>query len=67
MLPRPVTVSPVKSGAPPWYHPGRSGTLALGPKVLAYFGEFHPGVVGALAKGVRRVTAVLLFLAATRT
>lgn len=38
---------PVKSGGPAWYHPGRSGTLALGPKVLAYFGELHPGVIAA--------------------
>ena len=29
--------------APAWYHPGRSGTLRLGPKVvLAHFGELHP-------------------------
>ncbi len=29
--------------APDWYHPGRSGTLRLGPKViLAHFGEIHP-------------------------
>lgn len=29
--------------APAWFHPGRSGTLRLGPKVvLAYFGELHP-------------------------
>ena len=29
--------------APSWYHPGRSGTLRLGPKVvLAHFGEIHP-------------------------
>ena len=29
--------------APSWYHPGRSGTLQLGPKtVLAHFGELHP-------------------------
>jgi phenylalanyl-tRNA synthetase beta chain len=37
--------APVKSGAPPWYHPGRSGTLALGQKVLAHFGELHPAVL----------------------
>jgi len=37
--------APVKSGAASWYHPGRSGTLALGPKVLAYFGELHPQVL----------------------
>ena len=39
--------APVKGGAPSWYHPGRSGTLALGPKVLAYFGELHPAVLAA--------------------
>jgi phenylalanyl-tRNA synthetase beta chain len=39
--------APVKAGAPAWYHPGRSGTLALGPKVLAVFGELHPAVVAA--------------------
>jgi phenylalanyl-tRNA synthetase beta chain len=28
---------------PPWFHPGRSGVLRLGPKaVLAHFGEVHP-------------------------
>jgi phenylalanyl-tRNA synthetase beta chain len=39
--------APVKAGAAPWYHPGRSGTIALGPKVLAYFGELHPRIVSA--------------------
>lgn len=30
---------------PRWYHPGRSGTLTLGGKiVLGYFGEVHPGI-----------------------
>ncbi|MCK5576136.1 MAG: phenylalanine--tRNA ligase subunit beta, partial [Sphingomonadales bacterium] len=29
-----------------WYHPGRSGTLRLGPKVvLAAFGELHPRIL----------------------
>jgi phenylalanyl-tRNA synthetase beta chain len=29
--------------APPWYHPGRSATVRLGPKVvLAHFGELSP-------------------------
>jgi phenylalanyl-tRNA synthetase beta chain len=37
--------APVKAGAAPWYHPGRSGTLALGPKVVAAFGELHPKVL----------------------
>ena len=32
--------------APAWYHPGRSGTLRLGPKVvLAHFGEIHPATL----------------------
>jgi phenylalanyl-tRNA synthetase beta chain len=39
--------APVKAVAPGWYHPGRSGTLALGPKVLAVFGELHPKIVAA--------------------
>ncbi len=39
----------VQQGAAPWYHPGRSGTLTLGPKnVLAFFGELHPRVVEAM-------------------
>ncbi|MDX2307913.1 MAG: phenylalanine--tRNA ligase subunit beta [Hyphomicrobium sp.] len=34
--------------APGWYHPGRSGTLRLGPKtVLAHFGELHPLTIAA--------------------
>jgi phenylalanyl-tRNA synthetase beta chain len=40
--------APIKAGAAAWYHPGRSGTLALGPKVLAWFGEIHPRVLAAL-------------------
>ena len=39
--------APIKAGAPHWYHPGRSGTLALGQKVLGYFGELHPSVLAA--------------------
>lgn len=35
--------------APDWYHPGRSGTLQLGPKtVLAHFGEVHPETLKVL-------------------
>ncbi|MEL7486902.1 MAG: phenylalanine--tRNA ligase subunit beta, partial [Pseudomonadota bacterium] len=35
--------------APSWYHPGRSGTLRLGPKnILAEFGEIHPRVLKAM-------------------
>ncbi|WP_114965922.1 phenylalanine--tRNA ligase subunit beta [Alkalilacustris brevis] len=33
----------------PWWHPGRSGVLTLGPKnVLAAFGELHPKVLRSL-------------------
>jgi phenylalanyl-tRNA synthetase beta chain len=39
--------APVKSGAPTWYHPSRSGTLALGQKVLGHFGEVHPSIATA--------------------
>jgi len=39
--------APIKQGAASWYHPGRSGTLALGQKVLGYFGELHPNVLAA--------------------
>jgi len=35
--------------APAWYHPGRSASLRLGPKVvLAHFGELHPATLKAL-------------------
>ena len=39
--------APVTQGAPAWYHPGRSGTIAMGPKVIAQFGEIHPKVLAA--------------------
>jgi len=39
----------VTTDAPSHYHPGRSGVVRQGPKVvLAYFGALHPGVLGAL-------------------
>ncbi|NLH79907.1 MAG: phenylalanine--tRNA ligase subunit beta [Phyllobacteriaceae bacterium] len=35
--------------APAWYHPGRSGTLQMGPQnVLAHFGEIHPATLEAM-------------------
>ncbi|MGH7074910.1 MAG: phenylalanine--tRNA ligase subunit beta [Stellaceae bacterium] len=33
---------------PAWYHPGRAGTLKLGPNILGHFGEIHPGVLKSL-------------------
>ena len=39
----------VVAEAPDYYHPGRSGTIRLGPKnVLATFGELHPRVLDAM-------------------
>jgi phenylalanyl-tRNA synthetase beta chain len=40
----------VQVGAEPpqWFHPGRAGTLRLGPKLLGAFGELHPAVIEAL-------------------
>jgi phenylalanyl-tRNA synthetase beta chain len=35
----------LSTDVPEWYHPGRAGTLRLGPKLLGYFGELHPGVL----------------------
>ncbi len=41
-----VAADNLQAGAEPpaWYHPGRAGVLKLGPKILATFGEIHPGV-----------------------
>jgi phenylalanyl-tRNA synthetase beta chain len=39
--------APITQGAPGWYHPGRSGTIAMGPKVIAQFGELHPKILAA--------------------
>jgi len=45
----PVEKLQIEAGAPGWYHPGRSGTIKLGPKVvLGTFGELHPKTLEAL-------------------
>jgi phenylalanyl-tRNA synthetase beta chain len=50
--------------APAWFHPGRSATLRLGPKiVLAHFGEIHPETLRALDV-VSAVAAFEVFLGA---
>jgi len=39
----------VVSGAPDWFHPGRSGTLQFGPKnIIGWFGEFNPRMLAAI-------------------
>lgn len=45
----PMSNVQIEAGGPAWYHPGRSGTIKAGPKViLGYFGEFHPKTLEAL-------------------
>src|SRR4051794_31339867 len=39
----PMQALQVLPGGPNWLHPGRSGTIQIGPQnVLGYFGELHP-------------------------
>lgn len=45
----PVANLQIEQGGPAWYHPGRSGTIKMGPKlVIGHFGEFHPKTLEAL-------------------
>ena len=44
----PVANLQISTDAPAHYHPGRSAGLRLGKKVLAWFGELHPGVLRRL-------------------
>jgi phenylalanyl-tRNA synthetase beta chain len=46
----PMQALQVVPGGPDWLHPGRSGTIQIGPQnVLGYFGELHPRVLEQLA------------------
>jgi phenylalanyl-tRNA synthetase beta chain len=39
----------VAPGGPQWFHPGRSGTIQIGPQnILGHFGELHPSALEAL-------------------
>ncbi|MDD5585396.1 MAG: phenylalanine--tRNA ligase subunit beta [Alphaproteobacteria bacterium] len=59
----PMASVQVLADAPVWYHPGRSGSLRLGPTLLGYFGELHPSLLAACgAEGP--MTGCELFLAA---
>ncbi|WP_108662541.1 phenylalanine--tRNA ligase subunit beta [Acuticoccus kandeliae] len=44
----PADKADITRDAPAHYHPGRSGTLRLGPKVLGHFGELHPALLAAM-------------------
>ncbi|MEZ5849857.1 MAG: phenylalanine--tRNA ligase subunit beta [Hyphomicrobiaceae bacterium] len=57
-----ATKAQITRDAPAWYHPGRSGTLRLGPKlVLAHFGELHPETLKVVDVG-GSATAFEVFL-----
>ncbi len=43
----PVDNMSAQGGAPDWYHPGRSGAIKLGDRVMAHFGELHPEITTA--------------------
>jgi phenylalanyl-tRNA synthetase beta chain len=43
----PIDNLQVSGEPPPWFHPGRAGTVRLGPTVLGHFGELHPELLGA--------------------
>jgi len=45
----PVQALQVVPGGPAWFHPGRSGTIQIGPQnVLGHFGELHPRALAVL-------------------
>ncbi|MBI1203696.1 MAG: phenylalanine--tRNA ligase subunit beta [Rhodopseudomonas sp.] len=45
----PVQALQIVPGAPAWFHPGRSGTIQIGPQnVIGHFGELHPSLLAAL-------------------
>jgi phenylalanyl-tRNA synthetase beta chain len=45
----PVATVQIVAGAPAWFHPGRSGTIQMGPQnKLGFFGEIHPRVLAAM-------------------
>jgi phenylalanyl-tRNA synthetase beta chain len=45
----PAQALQVVPGGPAWFHPGRSGTIQIGPQnVLGHFGELHPRTLEAL-------------------
>ncbi|WP_407149522.1 phenylalanine--tRNA ligase subunit beta [Bradyrhizobium sp. ORS 86] len=58
----PVQALQIVPGGPAWLHPGRSGTIQMGPQnVLGTFGELHPRAAEALgADGPMIVFEVIL-------
>ncbi len=56
----PVENMSTQAGAPDWYHPGRSGAIKLGDRVMAHFGELHPEI--AAAADLKAVAVFEVFL-----
>jgi phenylalanyl-tRNA synthetase beta chain len=58
----PAQALQVAPGGPAWFHPGRSGTIQIGPQnVLGHFGEIHPRALETLdAEGPLMAFEVLL-------
>jgi phenylalanyl-tRNA synthetase beta chain len=58
----PAQALQVAPGAPAWFHPGRSGTIQIGPQnILGHFGELHPRALDALdAEGPLTAFEVIL-------
>jgi phenylalanyl-tRNA synthetase beta chain len=58
----PAQAMQVVPGAPSWFHPGRSGTIQIGPQnVLGHFGELHPRILEALgARGPLAAFEIIL-------
>jgi phenylalanyl-tRNA synthetase beta chain len=45
----PMQALQVVPGGPAWFHPGRSGTIQIGPQnILGHFGELHPRALAQL-------------------
>jgi phenylalanyl-tRNA synthetase beta chain len=45
----PMQALQVVPGGPAWFHPGRSGTIQIGPQnIIGHFGELHPRILTAL-------------------
>jgi phenylalanyl-tRNA synthetase beta chain len=52
----------IERAVPAYYHPGRAASLRLGPAILGYCGEMHPGLLGASGLGEAMAVGFELFL-----
>ncbi|HKS85405.1 MAG TPA: phenylalanine--tRNA ligase subunit beta [Pseudolabrys sp.] len=45
----PTQALQIVPGGPSWFHPGRSGTIQIGPQnIIGHFGELHPRAIAGL-------------------